>query len=72
MATAFYSVHLTLETQLLFIFCFLIFSNMKPQNVLLNKSNDALVADLGTVRRPGEIDYERTPLLGFNLNLNSQ
>jgi len=25
---------------------------MKPQNVLLNKSNDALVADLGTVRRP--------------------
>ena len=26
--------------------------DMKPQNVLLNKSNDALVADLGTVRRP--------------------
>jgi len=26
--------------------------DMKPHNVLLNKSNDALVADLGTVRRP--------------------
>ena len=26
--------------------------DIKPQNVLLNKSNDALVADLGTVRRP--------------------
>ena len=29
--------------------------DMKPQNVLLNKSNDALVADLGTVRRAGAI-----------------
>jgi serine/threonine protein kinase len=28
--------------------------DIKPQNILLNKSNDALVADLGTVRRPGE------------------
>ena len=26
--------------------------DMKPQNVLLNESNRALVADLGTVRRP--------------------
>ena len=26
--------------------------DIKPQNILLNKSNDALVADLGTVRRP--------------------
>ena len=26
--------------------------DIKPHNVLLNKSNDALVADLGTVRRP--------------------
>ena len=32
--------------------------DMKPQNVLLNKSNDALVADLGTVRRPEMIDIE--------------
>ena len=26
---------------------------MKPHNILLNKSNDALVADLGTVRHSG-------------------
>ena len=29
--------------------------DIKPQNILLNKSNDALVADLGTVRRAGSI-----------------
>jgi serine/threonine protein kinase len=35
--------------------------DMKPQNVLLNKSNDALVADLGTVRRPpsGLLPYDK-------------
>ena len=27
--------------------------DLKPQNILLNKSNDALVADLGTVRNTG-------------------
>ena len=36
--------------------------DMKPQNVLLNKSNDALVADLGTVRRPPSGLYPTDPV----------
>jgi serine/threonine protein kinase len=37
--------------------------DIKPQNVLLNKSNDALVADLGTVRRPpsGLYPHDKVP-----------
>jgi len=31
--------------------------DIKPQNILLNKSNDALVADLGTVRRLPTTDH---------------
>jgi serine/threonine protein kinase len=36
--------------------------DIKPQNVLLNKSNDALVADLGTVRRPPSGLYPNDPV----------
>jgi serine/threonine protein kinase len=37
--------------------------DMKPHNVLLNKSNDALVADLGTVRRPPSGLYPNDPVV---------
>ena len=39
---------------------------MKPQNILLNKSNDALVADLGTVRRPPSGVYPNDPVAPLN------
>jgi serine/threonine protein kinase len=40
--------------------------DMKPQNILLNKSNDALVADLGTVRRPPSGLYPNDPVAPSN------
>jgi serine/threonine protein kinase len=46
--------------------------DMKPQNVLLNKSNDALVADLGTVRKvPTADNKEVSPWDGIGVEVKT-
>ena len=66
MKRCFYSSNINtfLFSLLFFVFPSVLYSDrdMKPQNILLNKSKDALVADLGTVRLAAQKD--RTHAVG--------